>query len=600
VLRPGTLVGHYEILEPLGAGGMGEAYRARDEKLGRDVAIKVLPDGLAADSRRLARFQREAMLLASLNHPHIAQIHGVDESGARPALIMEMVEGEDLAHRLARRPLAIDDAIRLAIQIAQALEAAHEIGIVHRDLKPANIKVRPDGVVKVLDFGLAKGPEHAPAPVPALSTATLSAVSQPGAVIGTAAYMSPEQAKGATVDRRTDIWAFGCVLFEMLTGRMCFHGDSTAETIVRVLDREPEWERLPPSTPDHVRRVLGRCLQKDVNRRLRDLGDARLDLEDTAVTPWNRQQPPVAVSRRGWWLTLFAAGLVAAIVAGLWRAAGPSPIPPRETRVTRLTDLPGLEETPALSPDGKALAFTGSINSQRQILVQLLAGGAPLRLTQDAADHESPRWTADSSSIIYFSPAAPGSAQGALWEISALGGSPRRISDSLGGADVSTANGRLAFFRLANGSIALVSATPDGASVVPVAEFPPSSYYLNPRWSPDGRWIAFERGDSIRFDVFAVPGGGGAVRQVTRENNMINGFAWLPDSTGIVYSSSRASTMPYLATSSLWSARLDDGAVRQLSSGDFSHVISGSSPSKGRRRRMSRAVCASRGRRARS
>ena len=384
--------------------------------------------------------------------------------------------------------------------------------------------------------------------------------------------MSPEQAKGATVDRRTDIWAFGCVLFEMLTGRMCFHGDSTAETIVRVLDREPEWERLPPSTPDHVRRVLGRCLQKDVNRRLRDLGDARLDLEDAEVAPWNRQQPPISVSRRGWWLTLVAAGLVAAIVGGLWRAGGRSPLPPRETRVTRLTDLPGLEETPALSPDGKALAFTAAVDNQRQILVQLLAGGAPLRLTQDPVDHEAPRWTADSSTIVYFSPAAPGSAQGALWEISALGGSAASRQRQPRGRRRQRGGWTARVLPAGNGSIALVTATPDGASVTPVAEFPPSSYYLNPRWSPDGRWIAFERGDSIRFDVFAVACGGGPVRQVTRENNMINGFAWLPDSKGIVYSSSRASTMPYLGTSSLWSCGLDDGAVRQLSSGDLSYV----------------------------
>src|SRR5262245_4005584 len=336
---------------------MGEVYRARDRKLSRDVAIKVLPDEFAADARRLARFQREATLLASLNHPHIAHIHGVDDSGARPALIMELVEGDDLAHRLARGPVPLAEAVGIAIQIAQALEAAHDVDIVHRDLKPANIKVRRDGVVKVLDFGLAKGPDP-DGDASALrhdATVSLSDVTRPGAVIGTAAYMSPEQAKGVAVDHRADIWAFGCVLFEMLTGRTCFRGDSTAETLVRVLDREPEWDRLPSSTPATIRRLLARCLQKDVKRRLRDIGDARLELEDAPTR--DSPQTPETASRRSWGLALAAASvLLAALALMMWRVNRTSTMPAPEVRITRLTDLPGLEEAPALSPDGKALA----------------------------------------------------------------------------------------------------------------------------------------------------------------------------------------------------------------------------------------------------
>ena len=259
MLTPGTLVGHYEILQPLGAGGMGEVYRARDVKLGRDVALKILPDAFAADARRLARLHREAALLASLNHPHIAHLHGIEESGSRFALVMELVEGEDLARRLARGAIPLDETLQIATQIAQALEAAHDVGIVHRDLKPANIKVRPDGVVKVLDFGLAKASDPSDSDAArrlASPTVTMPSVTGPGAILGTAAYMAPEQAKGRAVDRRADIWAFGCVVFEMLAGRACFRADTTAETIGRLMEREPEWERLPASTPERVRRVL--------------------------------------------------------------------------------------------------------------------------------------------------------------------------------------------------------------------------------------------------------------------------------------------------------------------------------------------------------
>src|SRR5262245_16494812 len=286
----GTRLGPYEIVAAIGAGGMGEVFRARDTKLNRDVAIKVLPASLTSDPDRLARFSREAQVLASLNHPNIAAIHHIEETTDGPALVMELVEGEDLSQRIARGPIPIDEALPIAKQIAEALEAAHEQGIIHRDLKPANIKVRDDGTVKVLDFGLAK---LADASTPATTgTPPLSlspTITSPalmtgvGVLLGTAAYMAPEQAKGRPADKRSDIWAFGCVLFEMLTGRGVFEGDGVAEVLARVLERQPDFAALPLATPPALRRLLRRCLEKDPKRRLDSAGAVRLEIDEASV-----------------------------------------------------------------------------------------------------------------------------------------------------------------------------------------------------------------------------------------------------------------------------------------------------------------------------
>ena len=270
---PGTRLGPYEIVGPLGVGGMGEVYRARDTKLHRDVAIKVLPEAFAPDPERLSRFEREAQSLAALNHPNIAQVFGVIEQP--PALAMELVEGEDLSQRIARGPIPLAEALPIARQIADALDAAHERGIVHRDLKPANIKVREDGTVKVLDFGLAKAVTDYDRNSP---TFTSPAMTGMGVILGTAAYMSPEQAKGKTVDKRADIWAFGVVLYEMLAGRTAFAGESMTEVLGAVVLKDPDWTLLPPATPSRVRDLLRRCLEKDPKRRLRDIADAAYEL----------------------------------------------------------------------------------------------------------------------------------------------------------------------------------------------------------------------------------------------------------------------------------------------------------------------------------
>src|SRR5687767_3597868 len=273
-LSPGTRLGGYEVLGGLGAGGMGEVYRARDPVLQRDSAIKIVHPDVCHHPDSLARLRREARALAALNHPHVATLHELAEFGGSCGLVMELVDGDTLAELLSRRRLPIDETLRLGAQIASALEAAHDRGLVHRDLKPANIKVTTNSAIKVLDFGLAR--TEADTPDAAASTLMTS----PGVVVGTAAYMSPEQSRGAAVDRRTDLWAFGCVLFEMLTGRRPFDGPSHSDIVAAVLDKEPEWSALPAHTPVALQRLIRRCLQKDVRRRLRDAGDARLELEE--------------------------------------------------------------------------------------------------------------------------------------------------------------------------------------------------------------------------------------------------------------------------------------------------------------------------------
>jgi serine/threonine protein kinase len=362
-LAAGARMGVYDIVAPIGAGGMGEVYRAHDSKLGRDVAIKVLPHSFATDPDRQARFEREARLLAALNHSNIAQIYGLEESGGALALVMELVEGDTLADRIARGPIPIQDALPIARQIAEALAAAHEQGIIHRDLKPANVKVRPDGSVKVLDFGLAKWTEPT-GTVDAMNSPTLSAGStQQGLILGTAAYMSPEQASGQRVDRRTDLWSFGVVLFEMLTGRHAFEGETVSHVIAAVLKSEPDWSALPANTPAGVRRLLRRCLTKDPARRLESASDARLDLDEAMAEPAASGEN---LSARSISTPLWAlAGIAALVAAGsIWHV---SRISTTDATVVRrlVVNVPEHEAFrdsvggPSITRDGSAIVYLG-------------------------------------------------------------------------------------------------------------------------------------------------------------------------------------------------------------------------------------------------
>ena len=363
-LTQGTRIGSYEVLAPLGAGGMGEVYRARDTKLNRDVALKVLPDLVANDPERMARFQREAEVLASLNHPNIGQIHGLEEADGVRALVLELIEGPTLEDVIARGPMRVEEALPVARQIAAALEAAHEAGVVHRDLKPANVKVRDDGAVKVLDFGLAKALQG-DAGDPSMSPTITAMGTQAGVIMGTVAYMAPEQAKGKPVDKRADIWAFGAVLFEMLTGRRAFEGDDVSEVLASVLAREPRLEAVPTTVPTSVRRLLARCLVKDPAKRLRDIGDARVELSEAATAETAAGSANTAVAG-GWRLTALV-GAVALVVGSASTAllvpslTRPDPPPVSRFLVMPSADAPLTTRPPgasvAMSPDGSTLAY---------------------------------------------------------------------------------------------------------------------------------------------------------------------------------------------------------------------------------------------------
>ena len=417
-LTRGVRVGPYEVLGELGAGGMGEVYRARDPKLGRDVAIKVLPALFLSDPERRARFEREARVLAALNHPNIAVIHGIEDVEGAPALVLELIDGVTLAERLAH-PLPVTEALTIARQIADALEAAHDKGIVHRDLKPANIKITSAGVVKVLDFGLAKvyaGEGAAPdlSQAPTVSAGGTRDVM----ILGTPAYMSPEQARGQAVDKRADIWAFGCVLYETLTRRAAFPGETISDTIAAVLEREPDWSALPPVMPASIHRLLRRCLEKDPKRRLRDIGDVRIELDEALTVPVRPEREPSPVGRphvltRPIWkraLPIAAAAVLATALSSVawWSVRSSSPPLP----VTRLTfTLPEGQRLPigdgsstvAISPDGMQMFFVAAGRPYWRPYLRLMSqfGVKPIPWTDAAQNPNNPVFSPDGRSIAY-------------------------------------------------------------------------------------------------------------------------------------------------------------------------------------------------------
>ncbi len=530
-MQPGQKLAHYVIGEKIGKGGMGEVYRAQDTVLGRDVAVKILPPEFAADGERLARFQREAKVLASLHHPNIASIFGFEQAPECTFLVMELVEGEDLSEILRRGPLPVDEAVDVARQIAEGLEEAHEKGIIHRDLKPANVKRTPDGKVKVLDFGLARAYAGQTAGEGQLTSAPTmtAAMTLAGTVMGTAAYMSPEQARGKEMDRRTDIWAFGVILFEMLTGRQLFAGETASDTMAGILKSEPAWEALPPGLPFQVERVLRRCLAKEPRQRLRDIGEARVRLEDpdsesglhtgalAAVADTGRRWPrllPWAVA---------ALGLAAAAWFALGRGGGGAErpvmhlaMPAPDAAVFAVSgSYPGL---PVVSPTGKHIVFSAKFaDGSVQLFVRGLDSGRAVAL-DGTRNAQYPFWSPDGQWIAFFDRTE------GLKKIM-VGGGPTQTICTAGngkGGSWNTA-GEIVFAPEYNASLQVVAAVGGQPRTITAVEKDEGfDSHRHPQFLPDGRrFLYLARGAGGRDSELRLADlDGGAPQVIMKLPNM--------------------------------------------------------------------------------
>ena len=431
-LEPGRMLGSYQVTALIGEGGMGQVYQATDTKLNRQVALKILPEAFATDPDRLARFQREAQVLASLNHPNIAAIHGLEDSEGTKALVLGLVEGPTLADRIAQGPIPVDEALPIAKQIAEALEAAHEQGVIHRDLKPANIKVRDDGTVKVLDFGLAKAMEGSGGDVSESPTVTAAATAS-GVILGTAAYMSPEQARGKPVDKRADIWAFGAVLYEMLTGQRPFKGRDVSEVLGSVLRLDPDWDALPVDTPPHLHALLKRCLEKEPKQRVHDIADVRLAMDGGFEAGVTAPSELMVAPQPQVWQRPIPAAIGVLVIAGItglgvWTLARPEVIPADVVRFTSVptenTQFDVMEGQPALalSPDGTQIVYA---NAERQLYLRQFdqLDGTPL---QGGESEGGPFFSPDGSWVGFVGRDEWSN----LRKVPILGGAPVTVTES--------------------------------------------------------------------------------------------------------------------------------------------------------------------------
>ncbi|MEK6325094.1 MAG: protein kinase [Acidobacteriota bacterium] len=544
-------ISHYRILQKLGAGGMGEVYLAEDTKLGRKVAIKFLPPESTADEQARKRLLREAQAAATLDHPNICAVHEVGEEDGRSFIVMQLLEGETLSRRINERPLQLREALDLAVQVADALAAAHLRGIIHRDIKPQNIMVTGRGQAKVMDFGLAKVVrEKSLAESEAM---TESLLTEPGAIVGTVPYMSPEQVKGEPVDARTDIFSFGAVLYEMLTGRRAFRGDSQIATLAAVLNQEPE--PLPAKVPHDLAKIILRCLRKDPARRYQTVADLKVALEDAREESGSSGQVH-APSRRPWtWAALLSMLVVAGFLA--WQAWRPGP-PTEPLRAVALTTLPGVEQSPSLSPDGNYVVFTwtGPKQDNQDIYVQMIGSGSPLPLTTDPRSDYNPVWSPDGRWIAFFrsQPTAPtGLRSRELWLIPPLGGPERKLAD-IWSQDFFPVAAYLAWSPDSNSLVVTDSpgeGQPDALFVVSLETRekrqlmnpqPPVLADTSPAVSPDGRSLVFLRRTSWGAgELHLLPLGKGLTaagepKRLTPAELRADFPAWMPDGKEIVFS----------------------------------------------------------------
>jgi serine/threonine protein kinase len=568
-LTAGSRVGNYEVLAPIGVGGMGEVYRAHDARLGRDVAIKILPSAFTTNPERLARFEREARLLAALNHPHIAGIYGIEETATAPALVLELIEGPTLADLISARRLPVEDALSIGRQIADGLSAAHDKGIVHRDLKPANVKLTKSGAVKILDFGLAKPDPDGDPKIAHSPTITISAT-HGGIILGTAAYMSPEQARGKSVDKRADIWAFGCVLFEMLTGHKAFDRETVSDTMAAILEREPEWRRLPASTPPTVRRLLQRCLTKDVGRRLRDIGDACLELDDAiarrrSVRPVGRIVDSVREHKRAAGGVLAVAFLVTAVaLGGRTLTVNWASLERMQPTFTQITSQSGLEWFPSLSPDGKWVVYGGDGDGNRNIFLQSTTGQTPINLTRDSMDDDDqPAFSPDGERIAFRSSRDGGG----IFVMGRTGEAVRRLTRR-GFKPAWSPDGREIVFTSENADLDPQN-TLGLSSLWAVNVTSGEERQLGnvdavlPSWSPHGRRIAYTtRGaiaGSTRLDIWTIDRAGRNPVAVTTDGAPNWNPVWSPDGTQLYFVSGRGGPI------NLWRVGIDEATGKTTS-----------------------------------